>query len=225
VLTEKSVDDLSADRVQYLQPLTLFLRGTMLPRFKKIEDEMDSAVARYIRRSSRQHGIHSEIKSHIIHEGKRTGIRRETNEYDATEMHVAQAETQMSYDEIENIDVHFILKKASEISEQFGQHFSKTMFRALDETAERTGQSVDGRGRKLTNELIFEMFEKVQINFEKNKEVGDISIVTSPQMAEAFNKLDLELRMDPVMMKKFNELFERKKNEFREREINRNLVG
>lgn len=160
----------------------------------------------------------------MIHEGAAKVIQRSTTNSDETKMFAANAETTMHFDEIESVDVIFIMKKAEEIAEQFARQFSQHLFHIMDEVTAKTGQRVDAQGTPLTNEVIMEMLSKMQIDFEKSPH-GDLMIVTAPQMAQRFQALERELNENPELSKKMNDLMEKKRDEFREREINRNLAG
>ena len=69
-----------------------------------------------------------------------------------------------------------------------------------------------------------EAFSMVHINFEKSPN-GDISIITSPQMADTLQKLQSEFDHNPDLKRRWNSMMEKKRDEFRTREINRNLAG
>lgn len=110
------------------------------------------------------------------------------------------------------------------MAEQFAKQLSLNLFRTLDEVTTKTGQVVDGRGAPMSNEMMMEMFSKMTIDFEKSPH-GDLTIVVAPQMASRLQSLDRELYEKPDLRRKMNELMDKKRNEFREREINRNLAG
>jgi len=45
----------------------------------------------------------------------------------------ASVETKISFDEIDNIDLSYVMSKADEISAQFEREFSSGLFRTLEE--------------------------------------------------------------------------------------------
>jgi hypothetical protein len=196
----------------------------MLPRIASLEEEFGAALTSYVQEWSRNMGIMKEIRGHIIHEGSTNTIQRSATDSEQTKMVKAEVETQMQFSEIEAVDATYIIKKAIEIAKLFQEHHSRTLFQTLQETTTRTGQTVDARGAPLTNELIMEMLSKMPIDFEKSPH-GDLSIVTSPRMIPRFKKLEVELNENPELRKKMDALMDRKRDEFREREINRNLAG
>lgn len=196
----------------------------MLPRIASLDSEFNDALTSYVRQRSRRDGVIREIRGHVIHEGAASAIQRSPTDSEKTKMVAAQAETTMRFDEIESVDVNYIIRKANEIAEQFGRQFSQNLFQTMDEATAKTGQQVDARGSPLTNELIMEMLSKMPIDFEKSPH-GDLTIVTAPQMVPRFQALERELNENPKLRKKMDDLMEKKRNDFREREINRNLAG
>jgi hypothetical protein len=196
----------------------------MLPRIASLESEFNDALMTYIQQRSRRDGLIREIHGHVIHEGATTTIQRSPTDSEKTKMFAAEAETAMGFDEIESVDANYIIGKANEIAEQFKRQISENLFQTMDDATEKTGQRVDARGTPLTNELIMEMLSKISIDFEKSPH-GDLSIVTAPQMVPKFQALERELNENSELRKKMNDLMDKKRNEFREREINRNLAG
>jgi hypothetical protein len=196
----------------------------MLPRIASLEAEFSDALTRYVQQRSRSDGLLREIRAHVIHEGAASTIQRSPTDSEKTEMFAAQAETTMRFDEIEAVDMNYIIKKANEIAEHFGRKFSESLFQTMDDATAKTGQRVDARGAPLTNEAIMKMLSMMPIEFEKSQH-GDITIVTAPEMLPRFQMLERELNENPELRKKMNDLMDQKRNEFREREINRNLAG
>lgn len=218
--------DARESRIIYVAVASYFISDgrEMLPRIGALELEFDDALAHYVRSRSRRDGLMREIHGHVIHEGGATGIQRTPNEFEKTEMVAAQAEAKISFAEIESLDANYIIKLANEIADQFGRQLSQNLFKTMDQATAKTGQRVDGRGTPLTNELIMEMLSKMPINFEKSPH-GDVSIVVAPQMLPRLEALERELNEDPALRSKMDALMDKKRNEFREREINRNLAG
>jgi hypothetical protein len=197
----------------------------MLPRFVRLEAEFERAIQRLIKRTAKGSGVLSQIKSHVIHEGKEMSIVRAEEDQDTTDLRAEQAEVIMTHDEIDNVNLEFIMFKANEIATQFEKQLSVRLFETVKDVTDRTGQSLNAHGQPLTVETLLQLFDKMQINFERNKEVGDFTIVVAPAMIPALKEIETEMMSNPELRKKWNDLIESKRNEFREREINRNLVG
>jgi hypothetical protein len=196
----------------------------MIPRIAKLDKEFADAVRTYIQARSRRRGILNQIASHVIHEGTSNSISRSPVENEPTKMFEAGAETKIDFTEIESVDANYILNKANELADQFERHFSIHVFETMDDATKKTGLRYDGGGRPLTNEVLMEALSRMYMDFDKSGN-PDVSIVTSPVMAATFQKLEAEIDEDPALRKRWDEMMEKKRDEFRTREINRNLVG
>ncbi|MBX3521912.1 MAG: hypothetical protein KF807_01760 [Xanthobacteraceae bacterium] len=185
----------------------------------------DEANARFMRRLTRQDGILSQISAHIIHEGRATAIVRQDLSVDKTEMVSNEASTELSFSEIENITADAIIAKLVEMARQFREQATTHLLNTMNKVTSETGQVYDAKGKPLTNEAIFEMLEMMPIDFEKNKNVGDLVVLTAPAMMPVFQKLEEEMKANPELRKKHQAILEKKRDEYRTREINRNLVG
>lgn len=150
----------------------------MLLRIARLDRQFGEAIRDFMQAISRGTPLLQEIKGHIIHEGRETAIRRSASEVENTEMKEMSAYVEMTFDEIEAMDLPFIMKKVCESAEQFTRTFSMSLFQKLDETTAKTGQVMDARGEPLTNDHLIKMFEMAQINFERS-DAGDLTIVTA----------------------------------------------
>lgn len=197
----------------------------MLPNFEKLNTAFAKAVSRAVRHMARQDGVLREIKTHALHEGRNSSIRRPDDSVEQTEVLSAEASVSMSFDEMENVSLELILDRLTSMAKQFQKQQVQHFFDTLNEVTTRTGQVHNAQGKPLTNEDIFAMFEKMQLDFERNPDVGDASVIASPNMIPVFKRLDEEMERSPDLQRRWKAILEKKKSEYREREINRNLDG
>jgi hypothetical protein len=196
----------------------------MLPRIAKLDKEFYDAIRAYIQARSRSRGILSEISSHVIHEGTSNSISRGPSENEPTKMFEAGAETQFHFDDIESVDENYIVNKADELADQFERQFSTHLFETMDDVTKKTGLRYDGGGRPLTNDALIEALSGMNMEFDESGKPA-ISIVAAPAMAATFQRLEAEMEENPVLRKRWDDMIEKKRDEFRTREINRNLAG
>jgi len=196
----------------------------MLPRIARLDEEFGDAIRAYIQARSRRRGILNQIASHVIHEGASNSISRSPLDNEPTKMVEAGAEARIGFDEIESVDANYILNKANEIADQFERHFSTHLFETMDDVTKKTGLRYDGGGRPLTNDALIEALSQMNIDFDQSGN-ANVSIVAPPAMAATFQKLHAEMDKDPVLRKRWDGMMEKKRDEFRTREINRNLAG
>jgi hypothetical protein len=196
----------------------------MLPRIGRLDQQFMEAIQSYIQQRSRGTSVLNDIRAHVIHEGRGSSLRRSQTEIEPIDMLQARVETTLSYDDIDKVDLAYIVMKANEIAADFERQFSSHLFKTMEEVTESTGQKKDAGGKPLTNNILIDLFSMMQINFE-NSQHGDITIVTSPGMLSTFQRLEREMNENPEIKARWNRMMEAKRNEFREREINRNLAG
>jgi diadenosine tetraphosphate (Ap4A) HIT family hydrolase len=196
----------------------------MLFRIAKIDREFDDTFRNYLQLRSRSSPVLSQIKSHVVHEGKENTIVRSETPAEQTEMFLASAETQTPLIEIDSVNLEYILRQLHNLGQQFEEQFSKRLFQTMQNVTAKTGQTVNAKGQPLNNEILFETLSKVQMDFEKS-DTGNMSIVVPPGTEKTLQKLDDEIQRSPELRQKFADLMEQKRNEFREREINRSMVG
>jgi hypothetical protein len=120
--------------------------------------------------------------------------------------------------------LNYIVNKATEIAVQFERQFSEHLFTTLDDVTKQTGLRHDGGGVPLTNDAIMDAVSKMHVDFDESGR-PTFSIVAPPSMMATFEKLQAEMERDPVLQKRWHDLMEMKRDEFRTREINRNLAG
>jgi hypothetical protein len=165
-----------------------------------------------------------DIKAHIIHEGGGSAIQRNENDFEKTKMMESIAELTIPFDEFDNLDLDYVLMKADGIADQFKEQMSRHIFQTMDEVTLKTGLRTGAAGKPLTNDVLIESFSKMQIDFEKSA-AGDVTIIIPPEMGPTFEKLAREMNENTEVKRKWDKMIEEKRNEFREREINRNLAG
>ena len=197
----------------------------MLPNFEKLNVQFNKAIGNAVRKISKSRGALREVRSYVIHEGARTEIRRPDDSVEETEMVTAEAEIKLTFDEIEDVTFELIVDRVMSMGTQFGNQQSKLFFKTMDEVTTRTGQVHSTGGRPLTNEDMLLMLEKMQIDFERDPVHGDFSIVVAPSMVSTLQKLSEEMDSSPSPRKRWAEILERKRDEYRGREADRNLAG
>ncbi len=154
-------------------------------------------------------------------EGNKSLIRRSSGEEEETEKRHSSGETEIPvekilYGSIENIFEHY---KQAAVAMAYEQE--KFLLESIDRTVQNTGNVVDAKGQPLSPEAILQLLEMVEINFTEGGKSMTSSFACSPSAREKLQPLLDDL----VKTKEYKELIERKRNEWRDREANRTLVG
>lgn len=86
-------------------------------------------------------------------------------------------------------------------------------------------QTLDAKGRKFDAQLVIELLEKMQIEFYPDGTPHEIFGDGPLFMPEKMAAVDKEFESNPELKRKFDEMMEKKKEEWRAREADRKLVG
>jgi hypothetical protein len=94
------------------------------------------------------------------------------------------------------------------------------VFEQISEITDAAGQTINAAGRPLSHDLITQMLEKIDIDFDENDNPKMPTLVMHPKMAERLRALGEPSEEDT---RRFNELIERKRKEFHARRRTRRL--
>jgi hypothetical protein len=104
--------------------------------------------------------------------------------------------------------------------ERLGQ-VMPAFFKSLEGVLDAAGQRVDAAGRPVSFELILEMYEKLEIDFDENDQPQLQTIVAGPAVHEKLQKVFASVT--PDQKRAFDELIERKRKEFHARRRTRRI--
>jgi hypothetical protein len=93
-------------------------------------------------------------------------------------------------------------------------------FRYLDRLSEAAGTGTDAKGRPPSHELLFEALEKMDIEFDEEGKAVMPTLIMHPDMAQALWKLPPPT---PEQNSKFEQMMQRKKQEYNDRRRHRKL--
>jgi len=93
-------------------------------------------------------------------------------------------------------------------------------FELVGRLSDAAGNSIDAKGRPVSHELLLEMLEKMDIEFEDDGKPNMPTLVVNPEMADALRKLPPPTAEQE---KKHRDLMERKRQEYNDRKRHRKL--
>jgi len=198
----------------------------MLPDLPKLKTELDQRLTSYV--SKRAHGmlgIFQDIGRHIIHEGSKTKIIRATGDEETNEMFHASSEVRIDVREVPSMTVESRRELLDSLAEDMARQMSGHMFHSLDETLEKYGQTVDNEGKPFSPETIFEVLEKIAMDFDEEGNQKSLSLAIHPEKQQKVIDVLKAIECDEVLRAKHEALIDRKRKEWRDREAARKLVG
>lgn len=196
----------------------------MLPDFPETKRMFAQFFQTYMRTRAREISPFGMVQTRHLYEGRSMKITRADKS--ETETGTVRLSTQMEigYAEVENLTLETVIKKYDEIVLDMVRKQADFVRERLTEDLPES-QTVQGAGKKFGPQLLFEVMERMQIEFYADGRPHEI-YVDGPQFAP--DKLDAifkEIDGDPELSKKFEELINKKKEDWRAREADRKLVG
>ena len=127
----------------------------------------------------------------------------------------------MTLEEFEKFGLNAVLKTLDKTASDVAEKQTKFFFSRLDAICEESGQTSDAKGRPMSYDLIFEMLEGFDIDFDDRGSPLLPTIISSQKIKSCFDKVE----MTDEQKERFEELIEQKRSEWRDRESNRRLVS
>lgn len=198
----------------------------MLPDIPPLKQEIAKKLQTFFKlRVNAYLGAINEAPRCLIKEGRRPVIIRPDGRTDETQLKESFAETSVRLDDVPRLTLQERLAKLDVVAREMASQISEHAFSQIKEAVERVGNGVDGGGRPLSPEVILEVFEKIQLDFDADNKHHKLTVVIPPGMAERAKETFEKLQQDPKYSKRYEEIIAKKWMEWRDREATRKLVG
>lgn len=196
-----------------------------LPFFAECIRLFEEALTYKIHSRTRSDGLLAHISTHALHEGRGSTIVRAPDDVDEMELRTGSAEISIPNDEIKSLNIESVEAQISRIADQFSEQQSKLVFQTMDEATKKTGNIQDMKGKQLSNEALIEAIEMVQEDLSAGPESTSLSLVIHPDNIPRLKQLQEEFDSSPDLQDRFKKMKMRKYEQYRDREMDRNLVG
>lgn len=196
----------------------------MLPDFPETKKLFSRFFRTYMRLKIREVSPYGAIQTRHLHEGRAMKITRADQSESNSGMEQLSAHLEIKFDEIETLTLQKVIEKHSIMIADLVQkqtHFIRE--RMNSEIPE--SQTLDAKGRKFDAQVVIDMLEKMQIDFYPDGTPHEIFLDGPLFTPERMAAVDKEFESNPELKRKFNEMLEKKKEEWRAREADRKLVG
>jgi len=198
----------------------------MLPDFPDMKEKLQK-VHLYMmeKRSAEYMGAFSDMPRCRIFEGNRLIMVREDGSIEETELAEMKAEMKVDIRDVEDMTPDAILRIYADAAEEMARQQTEFFYGQFDNTVRKVGNEFDTGGKPFSIDHIFEAFERMQIDFDKDGKPEMPRIEVGQDIFESVSEAISSSQTDPECEKRFKELMERKREEWRVREGNRKLVG
>jgi hypothetical protein len=198
----------------------------MLPTFPALNDDFDAAVNLYLRMATRRYGIAiPKIGKSRISEGTKNVIVRPSGKAEKTKMVEAKVELKISGDDMRSLILPDLLGRLDAIAKDMAGQQEKHLFERLSELLKDTPNNLDARGEKFSPELFYKAINAIEIDFNPDGSANMPSIYIPPSMAEDVKAAVAQAENDQSFKERFDKLLLEKKEKWRAREADRQLVG
>jgi hypothetical protein len=187
----------------------------VLPDFISVKQFIQNQIQTVVRAYVARDALLSQFKKEVHFEGDGTshGDSTETRSYKEFSVPI-----EIKKDELLARGPAAFAARIPEIAEAMISQQTGTLLGSVREAAESVGNVVDGGGQPLTVELLIESLEKMVIEFGDDGKPKNLIFVAHPDAAKRLGEPTPEQKV------RLDELLDRKRREWRDRESNRKLV-
>lgn len=199
-------------------------RGLVLPDIPKLKSDIDHRFILWFKNCLNNYlGVVGEAPRCIIKEGRNSVILRPDSSRDETKLKEASAETIFKREEFPSLSVEQRKTKLDIMAREMARQISLHAFATIQEAADSVGNVVHA---KFSPEAVFELLEKMQIDFEEDGvEPKELFVVFPPELANHGIETIKRILNDTELSKRYKEIIDKKRMEWRAREASRKLVG
>lgn len=196
----------------------------MLPDFPETKRLFSRFFQTYMRLKIREISPYSAVQTRYLHEGRAMKITRADQSESASGLEQLSAYIEVKSDEIENLTFDRAIEKhEAMIADLVRKQTRFIRERMTSEIPE--SQTLDAKGRKFEGQVVIDLLEKMQIDFYPDGTPHKIFVDGPFFTPERMAVVDKEFESDPELKRKFEEMMAKKKEEWRDREADRKLVG
>jgi hypothetical protein len=195
----------------------------MLPDYPKTKDMLQKWLMERAKRIMRDtEPFMNQVPRKLIQEGREMCIVHEDGTVHITNMKEISSEIRIPNAELKSMKPEELLRRFDAMFTEMAKKQAGVVLDGIGKAAESVG-NVAKNTRNL-REGFLAMVEKVEMDFDENDNPIHPSIVAGKEVVEELMKLAPEVENDPEFTKKHDEIIERKRLEFHEREAARKLV-
>lgn len=196
----------------------------MLPDFPETKRLFSRFFRTYMRQKIREVSPYGAVQMRYLHEGRAMKITRADLSESTSGMEQLSTHLEIKFDEIENLTLQKSIEKHDAIIADLVQKQTHFIRERLSSEIPET-QTLDAKGRRFDAQVVIDMLEKMQIEFYPDGTPHKIFVDGPLFTPERMAVVDKEFESNPELKRKYDEMMEKKKEEWRAREADRKLVG
>lgn len=198
----------------------------MLPDFPKAKRQIRALLTSYLRRKERGTGVLSIIRTKRQHEGAvldNTPFDGPRHEVQYTKLEASFTAKRDELIEVLN-SIEYFKQKIDEMAADIIRQKEGLVFSKLNEITKQTGNVVDAHGKPLTPDTLFELLEKIEMDFDDQGRPIMPTLVLHPAMFEKIKDKLPEWEADPGYNRRHKAIIGEKRRQWLDRENRRKLA-
>lgn len=198
----------------------------MLPDFPRIKRHIQKLQIRALQTEiERNAPLFSEIKRFRQHEGDQSSMEYEKGKARVQPFKAIGARMTVPLDLTSEDAQQEVIQKLKQVAQEIAKQSEGMLFSSIKDITSEVGNAIDARGKPFHPDMLLEMLEKIQLDFDSNGKAIMPTIVLHPDMFESIAPKLKEWENDLRFLQRQKEILTRKREEWRDRESNRKLVG
>lgn len=196
----------------------------MLPDFPSLKTKLHARLRAFTDRRTEQYlGLLGRIPKHQIQEGIGQTLVREDGSVDDSDSVPIAVPIAFEGAEVQSLTMEQLLTKLDEAAWNMAKRQSELFSQRFEQVTAEVGNAIDASGMSPV-QAYFAMLDRIQLEFNSD---GTPHFPEIPQSTGRtwLKVVRSQIEADPALTRQFTELIARKKEEFRDRESSRKLVG
>lgn len=196
----------------------------MLPDYPNIKKKIEKKFIEAIKNEIRKDPLLSAIRVHQVLEGNALTSSSIDGYSESVKFELISANLEIPKEDLINKGPDAYFSRVTELASEMKNQESELVFKKMNEVTKKTGHVVNAKSKPLSPELIHSALEKMAIDFDEFGNPIMPSLVLHPDQFEKIKDEIPKWESDPEVRKKYRELIEKKRREWRDRENRRKLV-
>lgn len=198
----------------------------MLPHFPEIQQRLLKLLnVRLKLVKDEELGPLSSGTSVVIFEGDKIELVREDGAKEVVRMKEAKAERRIDFTEVETLTPEIIHERIDSVAKEIARQEGEAAVEELEKAVRKTGNIIDTPPTLFSPDDYFRMLDMLDVEFDERGQPRMPQFLVGPEASENISKVLKQVASDPDNKKRLKEIIERKREEWRDREADRKLVG
>jgi hypothetical protein len=197
----------------------------MLPDYPQFKRKLNQVLNRRVKEIHKaQLGPFADVRRTFLFEGNRVEFVRADGTKGEIVPGPIEASEQFSRSELKDLSQAKMIERFDAMAVRLADETKRMIFKALDDACKESGNVLDKKAADLKAEDYLMMLEKVQFDFGKDGNPKLPSLFLHPDRMEGAMQELQRLQDDPVLSKRYEEIMNKKREEWHARESNRKLA-